>query len=516
MTGVNGVVADARVIAQAAADELERSDRGTSVQAVLDRYVSRAQSRYRRPVAGARAAAGRRQPATGDRAGAGARVTSVVRAGPWSHLTPPDRHPGRRSGSGDFEGILSHGGTSDEPLELIARAVARSRSQEWSIVADVPIDEAVWTAIEETSGIQMVDLAPGRRRAPAASSPRPARRRRELGALRLDAHRRQVGGRAAGLRSGQGLGHAGDRRRDGEGPGRAGRHVPPPVERAGRGAWPRPASLILGFITLLFLVVEGAALAMGWALARSITGNVHALFQGTERLRLGDLGHRIPIRSRDQLGELAESFNAMSANIETLLEQAAEKRRLEEELRIAREIQMSLLPRHAAPMAGLALAALCVPAREVGGDYYDFFALGPRRLGPARRRRGRQGDVGRALHGGAEGADALAQPDPRVAASAADRGQPDHRREPRQPQLHHHDLRRRRPRAADADLRAGRPHAARAPHGVAAAAGAAGRAERHGRRPAARWPRASLRRAARGGHGAARSTATCSCSTPTG
>ena len=137
----------------------------------------------------------------------------------------------------------------------------------------------------------------------------------------------------------------------------------------------------LVFIALLFLVIEGAALAMGWALARSITGSVHALFQGTERLRLGDLGHRIPIRSRDQLGELAESFNAMSANIETLLEQAAEKRRLEEELRIAREIQMSLLPRQAAPMAGLALAALCVPAREVGGDYYDFFALGPRRLG---------------------------------------------------------------------------------------------------------------------------------------
>jgi phosphoserine phosphatase RsbU/P len=137
----------------------------------------------------------------------------------------------------------------------------------------------------------------------------------------------------------------------------------------------------LVFIALLFLVIEGAALAMGWALARSITGSVHALFQGTERLRLGDLGHRIPIRSRDQLGELAESFNAMTANIETLLEQEKEKRRMEEELRIARDIQMSLLPRQWAPMAGLGLAALCVPAREVGGDYYDFFVLGPRKLG---------------------------------------------------------------------------------------------------------------------------------------
>jgi serine phosphatase RsbU (regulator of sigma subunit) len=120
---------------------------------------------------------------------------------------------------------------------------------------------------------------------------------------------------------------------------------------------------------------------MGWALARSITRSIHALFAGTERLRVGDLGHRIPIWGRDQLGELAESFNAMTANIETLLEQQAEKKRLEEELRIAREIQMSLLPRQTTPMAGLGLSALCVPAREVGGDYYDIFTLGPRRVG---------------------------------------------------------------------------------------------------------------------------------------
>ena len=83
----------------------------------------------------------------------------------------------------------------------------------------------------------------------------------------------------------------------------------------------------------------------GWRWRASITGSVHALFVGTERVRQGDFTHRISSRSRDQLGELAESFNAMTASIEDLLLQAAEKQRLEEELRIAREIQMSLLPR---------------------------------------------------------------------------------------------------------------------------------------------------------------------------
>ena len=46
--------------------------------------------------------------------------------------------------------------------------------------------------------------------------------------------------------------------------------------------------------------------------------------------------------------------------------------RLEEELRIAHEIQMSLLPHGPLTMPGLSVSALCVPAREVGGDYYDY------------------------------------------------------------------------------------------------------------------------------------------------
>jgi len=71
----------------------------------------------------------------------------------------------------------------------------------------------------------------------------------------------------------------------------------------------------------------------------------------------------------------------MTASIEGLLQTAAEKKRLEEELRIARQIQMSLLPRGPLDVPGLAITALCVPAREVGGDYYDFFPLSDDRLG---------------------------------------------------------------------------------------------------------------------------------------
>ena len=139
--------------------------------------------------------------------------------------------------------------------------------------------------------------------------------------------------------------------------------------------------ILLVTIGVMFLTIEVVALARGFELARSITGAVHELFTGTERVRRGDLAHRIQVDTRDQLGELAQSFNAMTGSISDLLQQAEEKRRLEEELRIARDIQMSLLPDGPASLPGLAVTAVCHPAREVGGDYYDFVDLGPRRLG---------------------------------------------------------------------------------------------------------------------------------------
>jgi sigma-B regulation protein RsbU (phosphoserine phosphatase) len=153
------------------------------------------------------------------------------------------------------------------------------------------------------------------------------------------------------------------------------------IEFQGYGTIGDAFRLVFVVVAVLFLIIEIVALVMGLALARSITSSIHELFMGTERVRQGDFTHRINITTKDQLGELAGSFNQMTGSIENLLLTAAEKKRLEEELRIARQIQMSLLPRGQLDMPGLGVTALCVPAREVGGDYYDFFPLGPGRLG---------------------------------------------------------------------------------------------------------------------------------------
>src|SRR6185295_15002373 len=130
----------------------------------------------------------------------------------------------------------------------------------------------------------------------------------------------------------------------------------------------------------IFLVMYAMALLVGILLARSITRSVHALSRGTERLRQGRFDQPIPVRSRDQLGELAESFNLMATDIQQLMRESAEKERLEEELRIARKIQMSLLPHSSVTVPHLDIAATCIPATEVGGDYYDLLPLPGDRL----------------------------------------------------------------------------------------------------------------------------------------
>jgi sigma-B regulation protein RsbU (phosphoserine phosphatase) len=139
--------------------------------------------------------------------------------------------------------------------------------------------------------------------------------------------------------------------------------------------------ILLTVVGVLLVVIQSVAYVMGLKLAQSITGAVHELATGTEHVRRGDFSHRIAVHSHDQLGDLADSFNSMTASVEDLLHTKAEKERMEQELRIARQIQMSLLPQGPLKLEGLSVTAHCEPAREVGGDYYDYFALGDKRVG---------------------------------------------------------------------------------------------------------------------------------------
>jgi sigma-B regulation protein RsbU (phosphoserine phosphatase) len=129
-------------------------------------------------------------------------------------------------------------------------------------------------------------------------------------------------------------------------------------------------SLIIGVV--LFFVVEFISMIIGITMTRTITGAVHRLYQGTQKVIEGDFSHRIEVMGTDQLAELSQSFNHMTENLERLLVVAKEKERLQSEIEIAREVQSQLYPRVVPQTRTLRLTAVCHPARMVSGDYYDY------------------------------------------------------------------------------------------------------------------------------------------------
>jgi sigma-B regulation protein RsbU (phosphoserine phosphatase) len=130
-------------------------------------------------------------------------------------------------------------------------------------------------------------------------------------------------------------------------------------------------------ILIVFVLVETAAFATGIVLTRRITRAVADLYRGTQYVQAMDFSHRVQIERRDQLGELAESFNRMTGSIAELIEEENKRRRLENEISIAREVQNQLFPSTLPSVPGVEIEAICKAARSVSGDYYDFIQLSP-------------------------------------------------------------------------------------------------------------------------------------------
>jgi len=132
--------------------------------------------------------------------------------------------------------------------------------------------------------------------------------------------------------------------------------------------------------SVIFLLIEIAALITGIVLTRRITKAVSDLYGATQYVKSGDWTHRVRIERRDQLGILGESFNDMTGSISGLLEESKKRQRLENELSIASEVQNQLFPQKMPSVGGVELEAICKAARTVSGDYYDFIQLSPTHL----------------------------------------------------------------------------------------------------------------------------------------
>jgi len=141
-------------------------------------------------------------------------------------------------------------------------------------------------------------------------------------------------------------------------------------------------TLFIDLIGWLVLV-----LAITW-LTRRFTTPLINLARSAKEISKGNLNAPIPTLSTgDELGQLTTSFQDMQQSLQQhirqLTETTAQKERIESELRIARDIQMSILPKLFPPFPNkkeFDIFASIEPAREVGGDLYDFFFIDEHRF----------------------------------------------------------------------------------------------------------------------------------------
>jgi len=129
----------------------------------------------------------------------------------------------------------------------------------------------------------------------------------------------------------------------------------------------------------VFILGLGLAIIFSFFISAGVSRRIRELTRGVDRLAQGDFDHRIAEKGDDELARLIRFFNKMSGALKFYMEElrrtTAEKERLVKEIEIARGIQQSFLPAACPEIEGFEIAAVNLPARMVGGDFYDFIPI---------------------------------------------------------------------------------------------------------------------------------------------
>jgi serine phosphatase RsbU (regulator of sigma subunit) len=134
-----------------------------------------------------------------------------------------------------------------------------------------------------------------------------------------------------------------------------------------RRASARNAALGLGCIGLALIGIV--------PLASGLTRHLTALSVGVRRIAQGDYSARVPVASGDEVGRLARAFNQMAEDIEKNQRALVGQERIRRELELGRQIQSDMLPRGPLRLGRTEIMGVAVPAREIGGDFFNYFVL---------------------------------------------------------------------------------------------------------------------------------------------
>ncbi|UCD71907.1 MAG: cache domain-containing protein, partial [Syntrophobacterales bacterium] len=129
----------------------------------------------------------------------------------------------------------------------------------------------------------------------------------------------------------------------------------------------------------IYLIVIGALLftiLLSSKISKTFTRPILRIIAKTKVIAQGKLDTKIDVESKDELGELAGALNTMSQKLLENREEILTKQRMERELEIAYHMQKRLLIEKFPEVKGLEIGGECIPATEVGGDFYDLLRIG--------------------------------------------------------------------------------------------------------------------------------------------
>lgn len=125
----------------------------------------------------------------------------------------------------------------------------------------------------------------------------------------------------------------------------------------------------------LGLLLIGLALVIVVPVSKGLTKHLSTLTDAVGRIARGDFGARVPETGGGEVEALATAFNKMAGDLQKQQELLVGQERLKRELELGRQIQSEMLPRESLRFGLTEVKGMSIPAREVGGDFFNYFAL---------------------------------------------------------------------------------------------------------------------------------------------
>lgn len=131
----------------------------------------------------------------------------------------------------------------------------------------------------------------------------------------------------------------------------------------------RKSLIFFGILICVTVIVSMLA-------SSTITQALTALFDATKKVSEGQFDIRVNVNSSDEVGILADNFNIMAAEVSRLLDETANKARMENELQTAKTVQETLFPETSSQIGQLQIQGFYEPASECGGDWWHYCKVG--------------------------------------------------------------------------------------------------------------------------------------------